>query len=187
MVRKLSAKALIGFTPKDQLTDALYEIFEFIRENGRKSTNFQHGCLLTLSYGIKLMKSEYFMEFENHQNSLVSNIEDTNIAISCPYNGLILEELKSILDVLIKNQSEIEENNVITVDFKDDFHPGSRDLMLKCCGNSQKNVSNFDRCQQFINEEIIILQKPNNEHLKKIVDFIEENAIKQDYLTGKVG
>ena len=41
MVRKLSAKALIGFTPKDQLTDALYEIFEFIRENGRKSTNFQ--------------------------------------------------------------------------------------------------------------------------------------------------
>ena len=183
MVRKLSAKALIGFTPKDRLPDALDEIFGFIRENGRKSTNFQHGCLLTLSYGIKLMKSEYFKEFENHQNSLVSNIEDTNSAISCPYNGLILEELKSILDIVIKNQTVNDDHNA--VDFKEDFHPGSRDLILKC-GNSQKNVSNLDRCQRFINEAI--LQKtPNNESLKKILDFIETNAINQDYLTGTVG
>ena len=112
MVRKLAAKTLIGFTAKVNLIDTLNMILHLINHNVGH-TNFQHGGLLSLLYGIRLLKTEYQADLlKIHRDVLISSI--SSVKVSCPFNQLILEDLKSLLHITTD-----------VLNYNEDFHPGN--------------------------------------------------------------
>ena len=71
MVRKLSAKSLVSFTAKECLLSTLRMLHDLVLANF-KANNFVHGCLLAMSYGVKLMKNEYPDLFQTSLTELMS-------------------------------------------------------------------------------------------------------------------
>merc|ERR1712242_316232 len=80
-VRKLAAKSLVSFSSRDCLMVTLDMIQNLLLQN-LGVANLVHGCLLSLSYAIKLMKCELADEFTENQPKLIRNLDDISASIS---------------------------------------------------------------------------------------------------------
>ena len=140
MVRKLAAKSLIGFTAKTDLLATMALIIDLLRQN-IALTNFQHGCLLSLTYGIKLLKSEYPQDYQLSKSTLESQIVELScLKMTCPFNLFLLEEVKLVMEMEIKDK---------TIEMNEKYHPGYRDLMIQ--HGPPNNEENVDNCKRFLN------------------------------------
>lgn len=140
MVRKLAAKSLIGFTAKIDLLATMTLIIDLLRQN-IALTNFQHGCLLSLTYGIKLLKSEYPQDYQLSKSTLESQVVELSyLKMTCPFNLFLLEELKLVMEMQIKDTK---------FETKEKYHPGYRDLMIQ--HGPPNDEENLDNCKRFLN------------------------------------
>ena len=132
-----------------------------------------HGCLLSLSYAIKLMKCELADEFTENQPKLIRNLDDISASISshscgvqCKFNQLILQDVKALLTT--------EEHFGITAIDAKDYHPGARDLLINYGPKDLNNT--LDGCKNFISK-IKSSPTPSKSMTWEVLNFLEENTI----------
>jgi hypothetical protein len=175
-VRKLASKCLISFTPKDDLFKTLSMICSLIQTNPG-ATNFINGCLQCLSYGFKLLKTEYQEDFEVLKTSLMTLLIDLT-SQKCYMNNLLLQDLNTLLEiqkVQFGDQDDL------------DFHPGARDFKIKYGQGSSAQQEDYpfslDTCKMFISTSTRIKDKDSAWTMTK---FMEAHIIDAQVLTGQL-
>ena len=62
-----------------------------------KANNFVHGCLLAMSYGVKLMKKEYPSWFQSSHTELINIANIDTDLLPCYYNILVVYDINAII------------------------------------------------------------------------------------------
>ena len=165
VVRNLAAKSVIGFTCQSDMVSTLTMLLKLWQAN--TNTNFCHGILMALYLGTNLLKKEYPRQYHEYRESIQTPLP-SNLLHTCkkvPMNLLLLQKWTKILD--------LDQHLSFSHAINEDYHPGGKELMLQYGAA----VSHLDHCKTFLNQ----LSKHS---VREIFQFIEENALEKEVLTG---
>ncbi len=183
-VRVLASKCYISFTLETDLVNQLVTLADLALENKNASTNFVHGCLSSLSYGVKLLKSEYSSVFKARMDDLKKVFEKIMALDSKCF--MIKLKIKEIESLVVEDKVKAEPPPVVN----GDFHPGARDFQIKFClqgYETQQNDMNLDECKSFVNrikhQNIVNTTLPRRD-LDSIGEFLTDNAINNEVVNG---
>ena len=170
MVRQLAAKSLISFTPQSEMVSTLKMLVRLWQAN-KSTKNFEHGILMALYLGTKLLKMEYPDQFKEYQSTIQESMDDqgnTPIQTEVPMNLLLRQKWTKLLDLK-------ECRDEIIAKIEADYHPGAKDYLIH---NQQGFRTDLDHCK-------IFLTQLTNYSVQDILEFVEETSLgRKEICTG---